>query len=179
MSDPRPVHGLLGCFDDADALLAAAGAARRRGYRRLDAMSPFPVDGLAEAIGFRPSGIPWIVLAGAVVGGALGYALQWWTAVIDFPFNSGGRPLHAWPAFIVITFELTVLGGALAAFIGMLAASGLPRLYHPLFNAPSFQLASRDQFFLVIEATDPLFDLRRTDAFLREAGAVSVEEVAP
>lgn len=171
------LHGLLAEFESADALLAAVHAATGEGYRRLDAYSPFPVEGLAEAIGFRADRLPWIILAGTLLGALIGYGMQWYSAVIDYPFNSGGRPLHAWPAFIVITFELAVLGGAFAAFIGMIVLNGLPRLHHPVFNTRAFQLASRNRFFLVIRADDPEFDREATRAFLEGLKPLAAQEV--
>lgn len=174
-----PNFGLVAMFDRADALLAAARQARAAGYRRLDAFSPFPVEGLAETIGFKSDRLPWVILICAVLGGVLGYSLQWYSAVIDYPFNSGGKPYHSWPAFLVVTFELTILGGALGGFIGMLALNGLPRLYHPLFNAPCFQLASRDRFFLLIQADDPHYDAQHTRRFLEDLQPLRIEEVPP
>ena len=118
--------------------------------------------------------MPLITLLGGIVGGVGAYLLQWYSAVLDYPINSGGRPLHSWPAFIPATFEMTVLGAALAAFCGMLIANGLPRLHHPVFNAPDFDLASRNRFFLCIEARDPLFDRDGTQRFLAQFEPVRV-----
>lgn len=176
MAEP-PIYGLLAMFDSADSLLSAARRAHKAGYRRLDAFSPFPVEGLADAIGFKSDRLPWIILGCAIVGGALAYFIQWYSAVIDYPFNSGGRPLHSWPSFLVITFELTVLGGALGGLFGMLALNGLPRLHHPLFNVEEFQLVTRDRFFLVIEARDPHYEPQRTRRFLESFEPLRVQEV--
>ena len=139
-------------------MLEAARRAHAGGYRQMDAYSPFPVEGLAEAIGFHRTRLPLIVLLGGIAGGVGGYLLQYYTAVIDYPLNVGGRPLHSWPSFIPVTFETTVLIAALAAVLGMLALNGLPRPYHPVFNVPRFEMASRNLFFLCIESTDALFD---------------------
>ncbi|MBK9713950.1 MAG: DUF3341 domain-containing protein [Kouleothrix sp.] len=164
-------------FDDPDALLAAARRARDEGYRKLAAYAPFPVHGLAEAIGRRPSRLPLIVFAGGVVGGVGGYLLQLWTTAIDYPLNVGGRPLHSWPMFIPVTFETTVLVAALTAVLAMLGLNGLPRPYHPVFNVPSFKLASRSRFFLCIESSDPQYDHARAREFLAGLAPRGVADV--
>src|SRR5690349_12588201 len=134
-------------FAGAEPLLAAARKARDAGYPRIEAYSPFPVEGLAEVTGFQRNWIPAIVLAGGLAGGTGGYFMQWYSAVLSYPINSGGKPLHSWPEFIPVTFEMTVLGAALAGFVGMLVLNGLPSLRHPVFNVPQFDLASRNRFF--------------------------------
>ena len=151
---PDPGYGVLAEFASADALLAATHQAREAGYRHLEAYSPFPIEGLAEATGLRRNWVPPIVLAGAVAGGVGGYFMQWYSAVISYPLNAGGKPLHSWPEFIPVTFELTILVAALAGVIGMLALNGLPRLHHPLFNVREFDLASRNRFFLCLRDTE-------------------------
>jgi hypothetical protein len=171
------LHGLLAEFDAPEDLVAAAERAYTDGYRRLDAYSPFPVHGLAEATGFHTNRLPLLVLIGGIVGAGAGFLSQYWAAVIDYPLNVGGRPLNSWPAFIPITFEVTILVAALTAVLGMLALNGLPQPYHPVFNAPRFELATRDRFFLCIEATDPRFDLDATRKFLEDVGAREVTEV--
>ena len=143
-------YGVMAEFASADALLAAAREARAAGYQHIEAYSPFPVEGLAEAIGLRRNWVPPIVLAGGVLGGLGGYFMQWYSAVVSYPLNAGGRPLHSWPEFIPVTFELTVLVAALAGVIGMLWLNGLPRLHHPVFNVREFDLASRNRFFLCL-----------------------------
>ena len=178
MKPPRPpIHGLLAEYTTAEAIVDAAKRAYDAGYRRMDAYSPLPVDGLAEAIGFRSNRMPLIVLIGGLTGGILAYSMMWFSAVVHYPLNVGGRPLHSWPAFIPITFELPVLGAAFAAVLGMLGLNGLPKPHHPLFNVPSFALASRNRFFLCIEATDPQFDRAGTRAFLESLGPKEVSEV--
>jgi len=175
---PRPaLYGLLAEFDTSAAVVAAAARVRQDGYRRVDAFSPIPVEALSEALGFRCSRVPVIALLGGLAGGIGGYALQYWTSVIDYPLNVGGRPLHSWPAFVPVTFELAILGAALAAVLGMLALNGLPRPYHPVFHVPSFALASRNRYFLCVESADPLFDAAETKRLLESLSARSVYEV--
>jgi hypothetical protein len=161
------IYGLLAEFDGPEPVLAAARDAYREGYRHLDAHTPFPVEGLAEAVGFQKRKLPLIVLLGGLAGLAAGYGLQYYAAVVGYPMNVGGRPLHSWPQFIPVTFEMTILGAALAAVLGMLALNKLPQPYHPLFNVPEFERASQNRFFLCIEATDPRFDRRATHELLQ------------
>jgi hypothetical protein len=174
---PAPaLHGLLAEFDNAQALVEAAHAVRRAGYTRTDAFSPFPIHGLAEALGFKDRRISLFVLLGGLAGAAAGYGLQYWTQVFAYPLNIGGRPYHSWVSFIPPTFETTILFAAFTAGLSMIALNGLPQPYHPVFNAERFSLASQDTFFLVIEARDPKFDLDATRSFL--AGLHAREVVA-
>ena len=173
------VYGLLAEFDSPEDLVAAGERAYADGYRRMDAYTPFPVHGLADAIGFRTNRLPLLVLIGGIVGAGVGFFSQYYAAVIDYPLNVGGRPLNSWPAFIPITFEVTILVAATTAVLGMLALNGLPQPYHPVFNAPRFALATRDRFFLCIEATDPRFDFEATRRFLESLGAKEVTDVDP
>jgi ActD protein len=172
------IHGLMAEFDDANALVLAAASARDAGYRRMDAYSPFPIEELHAALGSHPSRLPLIVLIGGVVGCVGGFLLQYWAAVIAYPVNVGGRPFNSWPAFIPVTFECTILGAALSAVLGMLALNGLPMPYHPVFNVPRFALASRNRFFLCIEARDAKFDLDATRQFLETLKPREVSAVA-
>jgi len=172
------VYGLMAEFEDAGDLVAAAHRAREAGYRRMDAYSPLPIEELHEALGFEDRRLPLIVLVGGMIGALSGYGLQWWASTIAYPLNVGGRPLHSWPAFIPVTFEMTILVAALSAVFGMLALNGLPQPYHPVFNVPRFALASRNRFFLCIEARDPRFDLQKTRAFLEALNPREVSTVA-
>ncbi len=172
------IYGLMAEFDNPTSLVAATSRAYSEGYRQMDAYSPFPIEELSEALGFRWSGVPLIVLIGGLVGCLGGYLLQYYIAAIYWPVNVGGRPFNSWPMFIPVTFELTVLCAALFGFFGMLALNGLPKPHHPVFNAPRFEFASRDRFFLCIEATDPKFDQAATRGFLESLGAREVSDVA-
>ena len=178
MKTPRStIYGVIAEFDTPTAVVAAARRAYEEGYRRMDAFTPFPIEELTEAIGFRHTKLPLLVLIGGIVGALTGYGLQYWASVIYYPLNVGGRPLHSWPSFIPVTFEMTILVAALTAVLGMLALNGLPEPYHPVFNTPGFDLASRNHFFLVIEARDPRFDLEKTRAFLSSLDPREVTDV--
>ncbi len=172
-------YAMVAEFLEAHELVSAAEAAKNAGYKRMDAYSPFPIHGLSDAIGFQDKKIPWIVFAGGVIGALTGYSLQYYVAVFDNSFNVGGKPLNSLPAFIPITFECTVLFAAFGAFFGMLALNGLPKPYHSIFNAPGFDRASHDRFFLAIEATDEKYDADSVKTFLEGLKPVSVNEVEP
>ncbi|HET8562559.1 MAG TPA: DUF3341 domain-containing protein [Candidatus Binatia bacterium] len=176
--EPRPpIYGLMAEFENPQDLVAAARQARAAGYRKMDAYTPFPVEGLAEALELGSTKVPLIVLIGGLLGAILGYSMQYFLMAVDYPVNVGGRPFHSWPAFIPVTFEMTVLVAGLSAVLGMLALNGLPRPYHPVFNVQRFALASRDRFFLCIEATDPQFDREETRRFLDRMAPRVVSEV--
>jgi hypothetical protein len=172
-----PLYGVMAEFDNPTDLVAAARETYEAGYRRINGYSPFPIEELSEAIGFTKSSLPLIVLIGGILGGLGGFFMQYWMEVIDYPVNVGGKPPNSWPAFIPITFEMTVLCAAFAAVLGMLALNKLPQPYHPVFNAPNFALATRDRFFLVIEANDPKFKHEDVVQFMRQLGAKSVDDV--
>lgn len=168
---PNTLYGLLGEFETTEQVVRAASQAYAAGYRKMNGYTPFPVHGLSEALGQKPTRLPVAVLIGGILGGCAGYFMLYYASVISYPINVGGRPPHSWPAFIPITFEMAVLGAAGTAFLGMLARNGLPHPNHPLFNVPAFTLASRNRFFLSIQSSDPLFDVDRTRRFLEELGA--------
>lgn len=172
----KPIYGIAAEFDDPGKLLEAARAVRERGYRRFEAYTPYPVDGLSEFIRSRDP-IPLMVLGAGVLGAAAGWALQNYIAIVQYPINVGGRPLFSWPAFVPVMFELTVLFAAAAAFFGALWLSGLPLLHHPVFNLERFARASRDRFFLCIEARDPKFYRGATAEFLSRLGPLEVWEI--
>jgi Protein of unknown function (DUF3341) len=172
------IHGLMAEFDNPTDLVGAADRARLAGYTLMDAYSPFPIEELDDALGLKKNRLPLITLLGGIFGGLGGYALQYWTQVIAWPMNIGGRPFDSWPHFIPVTFECTVLGASIAAFVGMLGLNGLPKPYHPVFNVRAFDRASRDRFFLCIESTDPKFDRHATGSFLKGLHPLGVSEVA-
>ena len=177
---PEPATlGLMAEFDNPSALVAAATTARLAGFRKMDAYSPIPIEELNDAMDFNRTRLPLLVLLGGIAGGIGGYGLEWWSSVIEYPMNIGGRPFHSWPHFIPVTFETTVLGAALTCFVGMWALNGLPQPFHPVFNVPAFERASRDRFFLVIETADPRFDRGGTQQFLEGLHPIGVSEVAP
>jgi hypothetical protein len=171
------IYGLMAEFDDPTSLVTATERAHHEGYRQMDAYSPYPIEELHDALGARHTKLPLIVLIGGLVGCVGGYALQYWSSVIAYPLNIGGKPLHSWPAFIPVTFECTILAAALSCVLGMLALNGLPMPYHPVFNVREFALASRDRFFLCIEARDPLFRHDETRRFLESLNPVKIYEV--
>src|SRR5882672_12860304 len=171
------LYGVMAQFDSPSALVAAARESYAAGYRQINGYSPFPIEELSEAIGFKRSALPIIVLIGGIIGALGGFFMQYWMEVIDYPLNVGGKPFNSWPAFIPITFECTVLVAAFSAVLGMLALNKLPQPYHPVFNAPNFALATRDRFFLVIEANDPRFSHDETTQFLNTVGARNVSDV--
>lgn len=170
------IYGVLAEFDSAQKLVEATEAAKKAGYNEIDAYSPFPIEGLTEIIGFKTK-LPAIVLTGGIVGGVAGFGMCFFANAIHYPLIIGGKPLNAWPAWIPITFELTVLFAAFSAVIGMLALNGFPQPYHPLFHVPRFELATREAFFLCIESKDPKFDAARTREFLNSLNPIEVNDV--
>ena len=171
------LYGIMAEFDNPTALVSAARRSYEEGYRRINGYSPYPIEELDEAIGFKHTTLPLIVLIGGILGGLGGFLMQYWIAVINYPLNVGGKPLNSWPAFIPVTFECTVLAAATAAVLGMLVLNKLPQPYHPVFNNPNFALATRDRFFLVIEANDPKFIHGDAMQFMRTLGARDVVDV--
>jgi hypothetical protein len=171
------VHGVIAEFNDADTIVAVATRAYNAGYRQMDAYSPFPIHGLAEAIGFKKTSVPLFVLAGGLFGAVSGFAMQYIASVLHYPYIISGRPMLSWPMFIPITFELGILCAAFAALLSMLFLNDLPKPYHPVFNAEGFERASRDSFFLCIEAGDAKYDESETRAFLEGLGGQNVQVV--
>jgi hypothetical protein len=174
---PAELYGLIAEFDSPGDLLEAASRTRAEGYRFVDTFSPFPIHGMDKALGLRRTKLPLIVLIGGLTGCGTALLMQWFSAAVHYPVNVGGRPLASWPMFIPITFELTILFASFAAVLGMIALNGLPMPYHPVFNAPRFALASRDRFFLCVEARDPKFDRAGCRRFLETLGAHDIAEV--
>lgn len=193
LEDPEPFHaappshsrrhsmpalyGIMAEFDNPSDLVAAARQTYAAGYRRINGYSPYPIEELTEAIGFTKTSLPLIVFVGGLIGALGGFFMQYWMEVIDYPLNVGGKPFNSWPAFIPITFECTVLVASFSAVLGMLLLNKLPQPYHPVFNAPNFALATRDKFFLVIEANDPKFKHAETTQFMNTLGAMGVSDV--
>src|ERR1700731_1958798 len=171
-----PIYGMMAEFDTPVALVEAAKRTYQAGFKRIDTYTPFPVEGLAEAIGFHGDEVPLVVLIGGMVGGLTGYLMQYWMSAVAYPLNIGGKPYHSWPAFIVITFEMTILFAGISAVFGMLALNGLPMPYHPVFNVPRFALASKDRFFLMVFSSDNKYDAVQTRKFLEGLAPRSVSE---
>lgn len=172
-----PIYGLMAEFDNPTDLVHAAKAAYDAGYRKLDTYTPYPLEEAAEAVGAHHNKMALVTLIGAMLGMIGGYSLEYWVSAVNYPINVGGKPFHSWPAFIPVTFECAVLGASLAAVFGMLALNGLPQPYHPVFNVPNFARASRDKFFLCIEAQDPKFGLLDTRKFLEGFHPDEISEV--
>ena len=172
-----PLYGIMAEFDNPSDLVAAARRSHEAGYRRINGYSPYPIEELSEAIGFTKTSLPLIVFIGGVLGGLAGFGMQYYMEVIDYPLNVGGKPFNSWPAFIPITFECVVLAAAFSAVLGMLILNKLPQPYHPVFNVPNFAMATRDRFFLAVEANDPKFEHEKVVGLLRSLNALEVSDV--
>jgi Protein of unknown function (DUF3341) len=172
-----PIYGVMAEFDSPSQLVEAARLAREKGYHQYQAYSPFPIEELEDVMPLGRNWLPFVVLVSGIIGGLCGYSLQYYIAAIAYPLNIGGRPLNSWPLFVPITFELTILFAGLACFFGLLAFNKLPRPYHPVSNVPEFALASRNRFFLCVQAVDPIFDRSRTALFLESLDPLEVSEV--
>jgi hypothetical protein len=172
-----PVYGMMAEFDSAQGLVDAAHHTHEAGYLKIDAYSPFPIEGLAEAMGFHKNNVPLVVLIGGLIGGLSGYLMQYWISAVSYPVNVGGKPYHSWPAFIVVTFEMTILFAGISCVFGMLALNGLPMPYHPVFNVPRFAFATKDRFFLIVFSTDAKYSPGETRRFLESLGPRSIAEV--
>jgi hypothetical protein len=170
------LYALVGEFNTGEELMKAAEAARHAGFTKMDSYSPFPIHGMSEALGFRDTKVPWTVFICGILGTTFGYTLQWYTSVIDYPMNVGGKPLNSVPAFIPVAYEFTILFAAFSAAIGMFVYNKLPQPYHPIFNTKNFERASQDKFFLAVEATDPNYDPSKIEKVMKEHGAVEVSE---
>ena len=173
-----PLHGVMAEFDSVQALVDAAKRTMAQGYQKVEAYTPLPVEELNDIIHKSRTVLPKLIVAGGLTGMATGFGLQYWASVLEYPMNVGGRPFATWPAFVIPSYELTILFSALTAAIGMFLLNGLPQPYHPVFNVPRFSMASSDKFFLVIEAADPKFDRATATKFLQDSGAKGVYDVA-
>jgi hypothetical protein len=177
LDETPSIHGVMVEFDDPDTLIVACERAYEAGYRKMDAYAPMPVEGLAEAIGFKKNNVALAVLIAGICGATFGFFFLEWITNIAYPHNVGGRPLNSWPAYIPITFECMVLFAGLTSMFSMLAMNGLPKPYHPVFNVKAFQRATVDKFFLCIESTDPMFRPEDTVHFLGTLGGNEVSIV--
>lgn len=175
--EEKALYGLMAEFEEHDQLVEAAKHAYAAGYREMDAYSPFPIEGLAEALGQESSPVPLFTLLGGMAGGLGGYFMEWYSMARLYPINVGGRPHNSWPNFIPVTFELTVLIASLSALVSMLILNRLPEPHHPVFNVPEFRRASIDRFFLCIETDDPKFERAGTWRFLEGLKPIKVSEV--
>lgn len=175
--DQPQVYGVVAEFESPETILAAAHRVREAGYTRVDAYTPFPVHGIDDAINFKCTKVQWTIGLAGIAGCVAGMGLQYWTSVIEYPMNVGGRPKFSWPSFIPVAYETTILFAGVTAVVAMIAFNGLPKPYHPIFNTPNFGLASQTRFFLCIEATDPKFDADQATTFLESLEPVKVSTV--
>ena len=175
MSDAKRI---LAEFGTHASLVNALRHLREAGYTHLEVYTPFPSEEIEEHLPGKPTPMGWIMLAGGVLGGGGAYFMEWFAAH-DYAYNVGGRPLHSWPSFIPITFELTVLTAALAGFFGLFFLCRLPRLDHPVYSAPTFRRVTQDRFFIALRTDDPRLTSVGVEHRFRELGALSIEEVLP
>ena len=178
IKEESPIYGVAAEYDSPEALIAATNRARKAGYVKMDAYTPFPIEGLSDALGIKDKWVIILMLLGGFVGCINGWLLQYWGSVASYPLNIGGRPIISWPQMVVIMFEATILTSALTGVFSMIILNGLPEPYHPMFGVPNFDRASQDRFFLCIEETDAKFDVQAITSFLQGTGALSVAEVA-
>ena len=171
-------YGTLAEFHDAEHLLEAVEAARAADYREIEAYTPMPCEEIVHALGYKTK-LPYIILCGGLVGMLFGFGIQWWTSTMDYPINVGGRPYNSWPAFVIVTFECTILFSAFTAVLAMLGLNGLPRPHHPVFNIPEFELASRNRFFLLVLSRDPKYDESEVRTLLNDLEPLEVWDVPP
>lgn len=178
MSETADLYGVVARFGSPESILKAAQQTRDAGYETIEAYTPFYIEGLDDNLGHAPTRLGWVVLMMGITGLIVGFFMQYWSNAVYYPLNIGGKPLNSWPNFIVITFECAVIFSAFTAGLFMLGRNGLPRLYHPIFNTPGFENATRDKFFLCIEAKDENFDTEKAKVFLASLDAEEVAEVA-
>ncbi len=177
MSQQAELYGVVAQFGSVESIKEASRRVREAGYTKIEAYTPHPVDDLDEDLGHKPTLLGWVVLFMGAVGFLVGFGMQWWANVEFYPINIGGKPLNSWPNFIVITFECTILFSAFTAGLFMIFRNGLPEYYHPIFNTPGFENASRDKFFLCVEAEDPKFELAKVKTFMQDLESEKVSEV--
>jgi hypothetical protein len=174
----KGLFGIIAVFRTSEEVTGAATRLRQSGYVSFEAYTPYAVEGLDQIVDRGSKAfLPLLMFAGAVLGAVLAYWIQYWDEAVNYPLNVGGRPYNSWPAFVVSTFEFMLLAAVTAGFMGMLAASRLPMLYHPIFEARAFERASRDRFVVCVEATDPHFKAEAVHALFEELGAERIEEV--
>lgn len=177
MDKQATLHGILAEYRNPKALIDAARIVNKSGYKKYDTYSPFPIHGMEKAMSLPKSKLGWIVIVCGLIGFFGAIALIYFTMVTDYPINISGKPFENFPAWVPVTFELTVLISAFGATFGMFALNGLPRLNNPLFNVDRFKKATDDGFFLCVEAKDDLFEQEKVKKLLDDAGAIHIEEV--
>ncbi len=177
MSDAKTAVGMAGLYDDCNDLLAAAEKVRDAGYSHWDCHTPYPVHGLDDAMGLKPSPMAYICLTAGFIGGGLGLLMQWWMSAVDYPVRIGGKPLFSWEAFVPITFELFVLFAALATFTGMILLCRLGRWHSPLYDSGIMKEVTTTRLAVVLDGTDPSFSEEAARALLEETGCKDIRVV--